>query len=134
MLDRFEIRLSGTGGQGLVLAGIILAEAAGIYEGKNVVQTGSYGPAARGGTSRADVVISDYLVNPALLLTAPADAEMVELPHHAGTTAQEAIVARMIAAALCPIAVRFTLSAVRFFGSSGSSWMTLSRHSGSGCS
>lgn len=59
MLDRFEIRLSGTGGQGLVLAGIILAEAAGIYEGKHVVQTVSYGPAARGGTSRADVVISD---------------------------------------------------------------------------
>jgi 2-oxoglutarate ferredoxin oxidoreductase subunit gamma len=59
MLDRFEIRLTGTGGQGLVLAGIILAEAAGIYEGKNVVQTVSYGPAARGGTSRADVVISD---------------------------------------------------------------------------
>ena len=59
MLDRYEIRLSGSGGQGLVLAGIILAEAAGIYEGKNVVQTVSYGPAARGGTSRADVVISD---------------------------------------------------------------------------
>jgi 2-oxoglutarate ferredoxin oxidoreductase subunit gamma len=59
MNDRYEIRLSGTGGQGLVLAGIILAEAAGIYEGKHVVQTVSYGPAARGGTSRADVVISD---------------------------------------------------------------------------
>jgi len=59
MLDRYEIRLSGTGGQGLVLAGIILAEAAGIYEGKYVVQTVSYGPAARGGTSRADVVISE---------------------------------------------------------------------------
>jgi 2-oxoglutarate ferredoxin oxidoreductase subunit gamma len=59
MMDRYEIRLSGTGGQGLVLAGIILAEAAGIYEGKQVVQTVSYGPAARGGTSRADVIISD---------------------------------------------------------------------------
>jgi 2-oxoglutarate ferredoxin oxidoreductase subunit gamma len=59
MLDRYEIRLSGTGGQGLVLAGIILAEAAGIYGGKHVVQTVSYGPAARGGTSRADVVVSD---------------------------------------------------------------------------
>jgi 2-oxoglutarate ferredoxin oxidoreductase subunit gamma len=59
MEDRYEIRLSGTGGQGLVLAGIILAEAAGIYEGKYVVQTVSYGPAARGGTSRADVVVSD---------------------------------------------------------------------------
>ena len=59
MLDRYEMRLSGTGGQGLVLAGIILAEAAGIYGGKHVVQTVSYGPAARGGTSRAEVVISD---------------------------------------------------------------------------
>jgi 2-oxoglutarate ferredoxin oxidoreductase subunit gamma len=58
MANRFEVRLSGTGGQGLLLAGIILAEAAGVYEGKYVVQTVSYGPAARGGTSRADVVIS----------------------------------------------------------------------------
>lgn len=59
MLDRYEIRLSGSGGQGLVLAGLILAEASGVYEGKHVVQTVSYGPAARGGTSRADVVVSD---------------------------------------------------------------------------
>ena len=63
MLDRYEIRLSGSGGQGLVLAGIILAEAAGIYEGKNVVQTVTYGPAARGGTSRADVVVSDWEID-----------------------------------------------------------------------
>ncbi len=63
MVDRFEIRLSGSGGQGLVLAGIILAEAAGIYEGRYVVQTVSYGPAARGGTSRADVVISDQEID-----------------------------------------------------------------------
>ncbi len=55
--------MSGSGGQGLVLAGIILAEAAGIYEGKNVVQTVSYGPAARGGTSRADVVVSDQEID-----------------------------------------------------------------------
>jgi len=63
MIDRFEIRLSGSGGQGLVLAGIILAEAVGIYEGRYVVQTVSYGPAARGGTSRADVVISDQEID-----------------------------------------------------------------------
>ena len=63
MLDRYEIRLGGSGGQGLVLAGIILAEAAGIYGGKNVVQTVSYGPAARGGTSRADVVVSDQEID-----------------------------------------------------------------------
>ena len=44
MNDRYEIRLAGTGGQGLILAGIILAEAAAIYDGKNAVQTQSYGP------------------------------------------------------------------------------------------
>jgi 2-oxoglutarate ferredoxin oxidoreductase subunit gamma len=56
---RFEIRLSGSGGQGLVLAGVILAEALGVYEGKNVTQTQSYGPEARGGASRSDVIVSD---------------------------------------------------------------------------
>ena len=57
--ERFEIRLSGSGGQGLVLAGVILAEALGVYEGRNVTQTQSYGPEARGGASRSDVVVSD---------------------------------------------------------------------------
>jgi 2-oxoglutarate ferredoxin oxidoreductase subunit gamma len=56
--DRYEIRLSGSGGQGLVFAGTILAEAIGIYDGKNVAQTQSYGPEARGGASRSDIVIS----------------------------------------------------------------------------
>ena len=51
------IRLSGTGGQGLILAGRLLAEAASIYEGLNVVQTNSYGPEARGGASRSEVVV-----------------------------------------------------------------------------
>ncbi len=59
MPERFEIRLAGSGGQGLILAGVILAEAAGIYDGKNVCQTQSYGPEARGGASKAEVVISD---------------------------------------------------------------------------
>ncbi|MGA8571574.1 MAG: 2-oxoacid:acceptor oxidoreductase family protein [Desulfobaccales bacterium] len=59
MAMRFEIRLAGSGGQGLVLAGVILAEAAGIYDGKFVCQTQSYGPEARGGASKAEVVISD---------------------------------------------------------------------------
>lgn len=53
-----EIRLSGTGGQGLILAGIILAEAA-IADEKNAVQSQSYGPEARGGASKAEVIISD---------------------------------------------------------------------------
>jgi len=55
--DRTEIRLAGEGGQGMILAGIILAEAAAIYDGKNAVQTQSYGPEARGGASKAEVVI-----------------------------------------------------------------------------
>jgi 2-oxoglutarate ferredoxin oxidoreductase subunit gamma len=55
---RIEVRLAGEGGQGMILAGIILAEAAAIHDGKNAVQTQSYGPEARGGASKAEVVIS----------------------------------------------------------------------------
>ncbi len=56
---KVELRLAGTGGQGVILASIILAEAAGVHEGRQVVQTQSYGPEARGGASKADVIISD---------------------------------------------------------------------------
>ena len=59
MSYRYEIRLSGEGGQGLVLAGKILAEAAAIYDDKNATQSQSYGPEARGGASRSEVIISD---------------------------------------------------------------------------
>jgi 2-oxoglutarate ferredoxin oxidoreductase subunit gamma len=58
-MDRYEMRLSGSGGQGLILAGKILAEAVVIYDHRNAVQTQSYGPEARGGASKAEVVISD---------------------------------------------------------------------------
>lgn len=53
-----EVRLSGSGGQGLLLCGIVLAEAA-IQDGLNAVQTQSYGPEARGGASKSEVIISD---------------------------------------------------------------------------
>ncbi len=56
---RYEIRLSGSGGQGLILMGIILAEAIGIYDGKFVAQTQTYGPEARGGSSKSEVIVSD---------------------------------------------------------------------------
>lgn len=59
MDERTEIRLAGEGGQGMILAGIILAEAAAIYDGKQATQTQSYGPEARGGASRSEVVISN---------------------------------------------------------------------------
>jgi 2-oxoglutarate ferredoxin oxidoreductase subunit gamma len=63
MKERIEMCLSGSGGQGLILAGIILAEAAGIYDGKEAAQTQSYGPEARGGASRSEVVISDDTID-----------------------------------------------------------------------
>ncbi len=57
MKKYYEIRLSGAGGQGLGLAGRVFSEAA-IYSGYNVCQTQSYGPEARGGASRTDIIIS----------------------------------------------------------------------------
>jgi len=56
--DRFEMRLSGSGGQGMILASVIFAEAIAKSDERNVVQTQSYGPEARGGASKSDVVIS----------------------------------------------------------------------------
>ena len=56
---RKEIRIAGFGGQGVILAGIVLGKAASLYDGLYAVQTQSYGPEARGGASRAEVVISD---------------------------------------------------------------------------
>lgn len=58
MKERMEIILAGIGGQGLILAGKILGEAA-VIDGKNAVQTQSYGIASRGGFSKAEVVISE---------------------------------------------------------------------------
>ncbi|MBE0430213.1 MAG: 2-oxoacid:acceptor oxidoreductase family protein [Dehalococcoidia bacterium] len=55
---RYEIRIAGSGGQGILLAGIILAEAA-LLDRKYVAQTANYGPEARGGNSISEVVISD---------------------------------------------------------------------------
>ena len=54
-----EIRISGSGGQGVILAGIILAEAAGIFEDKYVIQVQDYGGAMRGGAVRSEVLIAD---------------------------------------------------------------------------
>ena len=56
--DRYELRLSGSGGQGMILAAVILSEAIGSGDERNVVQSQSYGPEARGGASKSDVVVS----------------------------------------------------------------------------
>lgn len=57
-LDRFEIRLSGLGGQGILTLGKIMGQALALDHGYYVAQTQSYGPEARGGASRSDLVIS----------------------------------------------------------------------------
>ncbi len=58
-----QIRLAGFGGQGIVLAGLVLGKAVTLYEGANAVMTQSYGPEARGGACSADVLISAGRIN-----------------------------------------------------------------------
>jgi 2-oxoglutarate ferredoxin oxidoreductase subunit gamma len=54
---------SGSGGQGVITAAIVLAEAAVLQENKTAVQTQAYGAAARGGATRSDVIISEEVIN-----------------------------------------------------------------------
>ena len=56
---RAEIRIAGTGGMGVVLAGVIMGHAAVVYSGLDAVQTQSYGSEARGTAAKSEVVISD---------------------------------------------------------------------------
>lgn len=58
MPNRIEIRIGGHGGQGVVLAGQILGKAA-VYDGKNALQTQTYGAEARGSLARSEVIIAD---------------------------------------------------------------------------
>ena len=58
-MERCRLVFSGSGGQGVITAAIILAEAAVLREGLNAVQSQSYGAEARGGATRSDVIIAD---------------------------------------------------------------------------
>ena len=75
MENRHEIRLTGFGGQGIMLAGYIVGQAAAVYEQKHATHIRDYGPEARGGSCRADVVISDkpvlypYINAPSVLVS-----------------------------------------------------------------
>ncbi len=62
-MSRVRLVFSGSGGQGVITAAIILAEAAVIHEGMNATQSQSYGAAARGGSTRSDIIISDSEIN-----------------------------------------------------------------------
>lgn len=77
---RKEFRLAGAGGQGLISASIILAEAVASKTDLYVAQTQSYGPESRGGASRGDVVVSD----------SPIDYPEVSKPHYLLVMTQEA--------------------------------------------
>ena len=80
MATRHEIRLCGYGGQGIILAGFIIGQAASVFEGKNAVFIQDYGPEARGGSCRADVVVCDqpvlypYIEAPSVLVAMSQEA------------------------------------------------------------
>ncbi len=62
-MERSRLVLSGSGGQGVITAAIILSEAAVIYENMNATQSQSYGAAARGGATRSDIILSNSEIN-----------------------------------------------------------------------
>jgi 2-oxoglutarate ferredoxin oxidoreductase subunit gamma len=62
-MERCRLVFSGSGGQGVITAAIILAEAAVLYENLNAVQSQSYGAEARGGATRTDVIISETTIH-----------------------------------------------------------------------
>lgn len=62
-MTRIEIRLSGFGGQGIILAAYILGKAASLYDHKHATMTQNYGPESRGGACSGQVIISDAPVS-----------------------------------------------------------------------
>ena len=62
-MERMRMVFTGSGGQGVITAAIIFAEAAVIYEGLNATQSQAYGAAARGGSTRTDIIISEEDIN-----------------------------------------------------------------------
>jgi len=75
-----EIKFGGFGGQGVILAGIIIGRAASIYNGKFATLTQSFGPEARGSACSAQVIVSDktilypYVTKPEILLVMSQEA------------------------------------------------------------
>ena len=91
MINRYEMRFAGSGGQGVILASVILAEAA-VISGINAVQSQAYGPEARGGVSKAETILSKKYIwyskvtRPSFLLAltqASLDKYSKELADHA---------------------------------------------------
>lgn len=119
---RHEIRIGGNGGQGIITTGILLGETATLYDHQFAVQTQSYGPEARGGASKTDVVISpnpiDYpkVITPTLiavlsreafvLYSADAGPETIILADSDSVDPTSPVAHRVVAAPICDIAQR----------------------------
>jgi 2-oxoglutarate ferredoxin oxidoreductase subunit gamma len=79
-MSRTEIRLTGFGGQGIILSGYIVGKAAAIHDKKQATFTQSYGPESRGGACSAQVIISDepvsypHLIDPSILVVMSQEA------------------------------------------------------------
>ena len=85
-MDTYRFLISGSGGQGVITMAILLAEAAVLHENRIAVQSQVYGPEARGGATRSDVIISEHPVRypkvaqPNILVTLTTEACMKYLP------------------------------------------------------
>jgi 2-oxoglutarate ferredoxin oxidoreductase subunit gamma len=62
-MSRFELRIAGLGGQGIVTAGVMIGRAASVFGGKNVTLAQSYGPESRGGACKVEVIVSDEKIS-----------------------------------------------------------------------
>lgn len=75
-----EVRIAGFGGQGVILAAAVIGKATAIYEGGHATMTQSFGPEARGGSSSAQVILSNepilypYITRPDILVVMSQEA------------------------------------------------------------
>jgi 2-oxoglutarate ferredoxin oxidoreductase subunit gamma len=80
MLNYSEVRIAGFGGQGVILAAVVVGKAAAIFEGAYGTMTQSFGPEARGGSSSAQVILSSepilypYVTHPDVLVVMSQEA------------------------------------------------------------
>ncbi len=92
MAERRELRICGYGGQGIILAGYIIGQAVSVFEHKQATFIQDYGPEARGGACRADVVISDkpvtcpYIREPSVLVAMSQQGYDKYHPHNRDDT------------------------------------------------